>query len=115
MYVRRRVISGPCVRPARNSAQPSGVEVSSGRLSDTRTSTTSPLVVVIGPPRNVIAACASRLARNGVLASLASERAYDVFADEGPTEAAAASAPARSTPATSTARRLVSRSGTRPL
>ena len=53
---------GPCVSLARNSAQSSGVAVSTGSASETNTSTTSPVDVVIGPPRNVDAQrAASRL------------------------------------------------------
>ena len=58
--------------PARNSAQPSEVTVSAGSESDTRTSTVSPDDVVIGPPRKVVAARASRVAWKGAAASASS-------------------------------------------
>ena len=67
--------SGPCVMPVRNSAQPSGVEVSIGSVSDTSTFTVSPVDEVMGPPRHAIAARARLSARSAVPGAVSIDRA----------------------------------------
>ena len=88
-----------------NSAQASGVDVSTGSASETCTSTTSPVDVVIGPPRQVIAARASRAGRRACPGAESITRAATGAADPEPPDgtAAAASAPRSTAPARTTA------------
>ena len=81
MWAVSSVISGPWVRPVRNSAQPSGVEVSIGSASETRTFTVSPVDVVMGPPRDVAAARARTPLRSAVPGAASIDLAYAGWID----------------------------------
>ncbi len=81
MWAVSRVISGPWVRPVRNSAQPSGVEVSIGSASETRTLTVSPVEVVMGPPRDAAAARTRPSVRSAVPGAASIDLAYAGWID----------------------------------
>jgi hypothetical protein len=119
MWAVSRVISGPWVRPVRNSAQPSGVEVSIGSASETRTFTVSPVEVVMGPPRDVATARARTPVRSAVPGAASIDLAYAGWIDgavpEDGSKAVTTRAATRAAPETTMASGSILGGATSPL